>query len=172
MDFPLSEIIGRRRRFGFNSGKNQKRQRACIRRYECSVVLCARFESMCAFGGGKRRPQSRARFLQISNDSFRRVSYPLKSSINYQKKLTTTTLTFFFASSDNRTTISQSSRGFSHGPPTRVRDGWRSHRTSVRRDEILRLRRLVLAQTWTCSNASRYYAHFIWYFYHFELHSV
>ena len=42
LNFPLSEIFGRRRRFGFNSGKI-RRDSACIRRYECSVVLCARF---------------------------------------------------------------------------------------------------------------------------------
>ena len=56
------------------------------------------FESMCAFGGGKRRPRKAEReFLQFQTTLLRRVSLsPLKSSINYQKKLTTTNAHIFF----------------------------------------------------------------------------
>ena len=70
------EIIRRRRRFGFNSGII-RRDSACIRRNECSFVLCARFwVDVCVWRREKETAKSRARspiFSSISNDSFEEV---------------------------------------------------------------------------------------------------
>ena len=122
------------------------------------------FESICEFGGGKRRPQKQSEkshfFLQFQTTLLKRVYLPPQHQLN---KLTTHI--FFHPPTTERR--SPNPRGFNHGPPTRVRDGWRSHRTSVRRDEIRRRRRRGYAAI-----RHRVFAHFIRYFYHFELRAV
>merc|ERR1712164_97248 len=60
----------------------------------------------------------------------------------------------------------------SHGPSTRVRDGRWTYRTTVRCHEILRRRRRAGEYLGVATIRHRVFAHFIWSFYDFKLHSV
>ena len=169
LNFPPVEIIRRRRSFGFNSGKIRW-DSACIRRNECSFVLCARFwVDVCVWRREKETAKARSAIFPVN---FKRLFWGggVPPPLNHQlitKETNNNERSHFFLHPPTTGRRSPNPRGFSHGPPTRVRDGWRSHRTSVRRDEILRPIRHGFAAI-----RHRVFAHFIWYFYHFELHSV
>ena len=98
-------------KFRFQFWENQKRQRVHSTMWMFFCTLCT-FLSRCVRleeEKGKKQSEKRHFFLQFQTTLLRRCTSPLKSSINYQKKLTTTNAHIFFSSSNNRTTVSQSS---------------------------------------------------------------
>ena len=98
-------------KFRFQFWENQKRQRVHSTMWMFFCTLCT-FLSRCVRleeEKGKKQSEKRHFFLQFQTTLLRRFTSPLKSSINYQKKLTTTNAHIFFSSSNNRTTVSQSS---------------------------------------------------------------
>lgn len=65
LNFPPVEIIRRRRSFGFNSGKIRW-DSACIRRNECSFVLCARFwVDVCVWRREKETAKARSAIFPV-----------------------------------------------------------------------------------------------------------
>ena len=120
---------------------------------------------------GDREKQSE-NSLQFSNDSFEEsFPVPLKSSINYQKKLTTTNAHIFFCilrqQNDDLPILVALVMGLQHAfamvgglivPPYVV---MRFSVSEAGPGSNLDMQQYVTR-----------FAHFIWYFYHFELHSV
>ena len=125
---------------------------------------CVRLEE----GKGDRESEKRHFSRQFQTTLLRRCTSPLKSSINYQKKLTTTNAHIFFCilqqQDDDLPILVALVMGLQHAfamvgglivPPYVVM----RFSVSIRRHGFAAIRHRV-------------FAHFIWYFYHFELHSV